>query len=229
VEVKMEQLNRLPALGGALGLVAALVTGQASAQDIEQPGLRIEAESPASTKLALGDKVQSFWNGLDGRFLPGGWSARFDAQSSRGSSVTTAADLAWGEGLNLQRAALGNIYFSRFAGLRATGGMLGLSRATAGRLAPSAGTAAPVSLDRPGTTTGFEGPAPVLPYIGLGYSSHWLSGPTSASSSWGLSADLGLLAASPRSAVRLGQQGLDDTLRELRVAPMLQLGVTYTF
>jgi hypothetical protein len=228
----MEQLNRLPALGGALsgalGLVAALLAGQASAQDIDQPGLRIEADVPASTKLALGDRVQSFWNGLDGRFLPGGWSARFDAQGSRASG-SNAADLAWGEGLNLQRAALGNVYFSRIAGLRATGGMLGLSRATAGRLAPNGGTAAPASTDRPGTVTGFEGPTPVLPYIGLGYSSHWLSGPASASSSWGLSADLGLLAASPRSAVRLGQQGLDDTLRELRVAPMLQLGVTYTF
>jgi hypothetical protein len=56
-----------------------------------------------------------------------------------------------------------------------------------------------------------------------------LTGPTSAATTWGVSADLGLMAASPRSAVRLGQQGLDDTLRELRLAPMLQFGVSYTY
>ena len=173
--------------------------------------------------------MQSFWSGLSDQLLPGVWSTRLDSPPNRLSNSGWLPDSTLSDGLNLQRAALGNIYFSRFAGLRATGGVLGLSRSTAGRVLVTGGVTLPFTVDRPGSVTGVEGPAQALPYLGLGYSSRWLTGPTSATSTWGVSADLGLMAASPRSAVRLGQQGLDDTLRELRLAPMVQFGVSYTY
>lgn len=225
----MNNMNKVSAVLRTFGAIAVLAAGQVLAADIDQPGLRVDDRASTRDKPTLGDRVQGFWTGLGEQVLPGVWSAQLDSPANRLATSGWSADPALSDGLNLQRAALGNIYFSRFAGLRATGGMLGLSRATAGRLLVNGGSNLPLNLDRPGTATGFEGPAQALPYLGLGYSSRWLTGPTSAASAWGVSADLGLMAASPRSAVRLGQQGLDDTLRELRLAPMLQFGVSYTY
>jgi len=67
-----------------------------------------------------------------------------------------------------------------------------------------------------------------VPYVGVGYTGAW------ARSGWGFSADLGLMALSPASAVKLGRvpagpQSLDDMLRDLRLSPVLQLGVSYSF
>jgi hypothetical protein len=225
----MKNMNKVSAIVQVFAVVAALVAGQALAATVEQPGLRIDDQASARSNLSFGDRLQSFWNVLGEQVLPGGWSARLDSPASHGATATWSADMAMGDGLNLQHAALSNIFFGRIAGLRATGGMLGLSRSTAGRMLVNGGSNLPPGLDRPGTSTGFEGPSQALPYLGLGYSSRWLTGPTSAATTWGVSADLGLMAASPRSAVRLGQQGLDDTLRELRLAPMLQFGVSYTY
>jgi hypothetical protein len=65
-----------------------------------------------------------------------------------------------------------------------------------------------------------------LPYLGIGYSGSSLRG------GWGFSADLGLTAqngGSQRLTHSLTSQTLDDTLRELRFTPVLQLGVSYRF
>jgi hypothetical protein len=67
-----------------------------------------------------------------------------------------------------------------------------------------------------------------LPYLGVGYSGLSLRG------GWTFSADLGLTARSLTPAVKLGRvvngsQGLEDLLRELRLSPMVQLGVSYSF
>jgi hypothetical protein len=67
-----------------------------------------------------------------------------------------------------------------------------------------------------------------VPYLGIGYTG--LAG----AGRFGFSADLGLLARSPSQAVRLGRmlggaQNLDDAVRDLRLAPVLQLGVSYAF
>lgn len=67
-----------------------------------------------------------------------------------------------------------------------------------------------------------------VPYFGLGYSS-W-----SAKGGWGFSADLGLMALNPGGVVRFGRslgagQNLDDAVRNIRLSPMLQLGVSYAF
>jgi hypothetical protein len=63
------------------------------------------------------------------------------------------------------------------------------------------------------------------PYLGVGYSG--------SSMRYGLnfSADLGLAAQNP-GAIRFGRvgtSGLDDFARELRLMPVIQLGVSYRF
>lgn len=67
-----------------------------------------------------------------------------------------------------------------------------------------------------------------VPYIGLGYSSSSLKG------GFSYSADLGLMALNPGSALRLGRafgggQSLEDLLRDLRFSPVVQVGVSYSF
>jgi len=66
-----------------------------------------------------------------------------------------------------------------------------------------------------------------LPYVGLGYSGLSLKG------GWGFAADLGVMAVQPGSSVRLGRSSSapasDELVRELRLSPVLQLGVSYTF
>jgi hypothetical protein len=49
-----------------------------------------------------------------------------------------------------------------------------------------------------------------------------------------LNADLGLVAGRPEAAAGLGRalfgnQGMERSLRELRLAPVMQLGVRYSF
>lgn len=72
------------------------------------------------------------------------------------------------------------------------------------------------------------GDTATLPYLGLGYTG------LAARSGWSLNADLGLVAQSPGNASRLGRalgggQSLDEAVRDLRLAPMFQVGVSYSF
>ncbi len=67
-----------------------------------------------------------------------------------------------------------------------------------------------------------------MPYLGLGYSDYSLK------TGWGFWADIGLVVQSPGNALGMGRvvsgtQSLDDLVRELRLSPMLQLGVNYSF
>lgn len=67
-----------------------------------------------------------------------------------------------------------------------------------------------------------------LPYVGIGYTG------LSQRGGWGFSADLGVVASAPSQPIRFGRAytpapNLDDAVRELRLSPMLQLGVSYSF
>lgn len=67
-----------------------------------------------------------------------------------------------------------------------------------------------------------------LPYFGVGYTG------LSQRGKWSVSADLGVMALHPGNAVRLGRvfggsQSFDDMMRDLRWAPVLQMGVSYAF
>ena len=67
-----------------------------------------------------------------------------------------------------------------------------------------------------------------MPYLGIGYSDYSLK------TGWGFWADIGLVVQSPGNALGMarvlsGTQGVEDLVRELRLSPMLQLGVNYSF
>lgn len=134
---------------------------------------------------------------------------------------------------------LGDYYFARLnlgassGGLRATGGLL-LGASTAARtsaLADSsvlrAGRGLNLTFLRSQRAFAYNAPstefAPAslgaTPYLGVGWSSSSLTG------TWGLSADLGFTAG--RSAP--GGRSLDELLRDLRLAPVMNLGVSYAF
>lgn len=119
-------------------------------------------------------------------------------------------------------AVVGDYYFglaqwvpvSPQGGLRATGGVVQAPGRQAGALRT--------------LSLGADGPES-MPYLGLGYTR------MATDRGWGFSADLGLVAHNPGQAVRLGRallgqpQDLEDAVRGLRLAPMLQLGVRYSF
>ncbi|MBI5721770.1 MAG: hypothetical protein HZC37_29200 [Burkholderiales bacterium] len=70
--------------------------------------------------------------------------------------------------------------------------------------------------------------ASTQPYLGLGYSS------ASLWRSLSVSADVGLVAGRPAGLsgvgrAVLGNQGMEAAVRDLRLAPVLQLGVRYSF
>lgn len=119
---------------------------------------------------------------------------------------------------------LGNNLDTSSAGLRATSGFWLGSRSVPGWT----GNGLTVNNQR-GLTYPLNDPisdSSTTPYLGVGYST--------STKGWGVTADFGLMALNPRSAGRLGgvfngTQTLDDTLRDMRWAPLLQLGVSYSF
>jgi len=73
---------------------------------------------------------------------------------------------------------------------------------------------------------GAELAAGTWPYVGVGFTGAW------PRHGWGFTADVGL--GSRGNGLSLNPAGndgggLDDVLRELRLSPVLQLGVTYAF
>lgn len=173
---------------------------------------------------------QAPWPRWQGRVVLGtsGASGRADAEGSntRLSSATM----------------MGDYYFSpSFAGpsvaggFRATSGLIVGPRAqfAAGQPSLATGNAFSIGSRMLGSSALPSANEPALdvatlPYLGLGYTG------LSARNGWSVSADLGLVAKAPGNAVKLGHtfsggQGLDDLAREMRIAPLLQLGVSYAF
>lgn len=125
-------------------------------------------------------------------------------------------------------AVFGDYVFARYSlgSLRATGGLvLGSLSGAPLRLA---GADARLGLGVFDSATIGRGEPAALPYIGLGYSSPALWG------AWSVTADFGLVAARPSGLngvgrALLGPQATDAAPQELRLAPMLQLGVRHAF
>jgi hypothetical protein len=163
--------------------------------------------------------------------------------SSSGSSLGSSGP---GSGLNVRSfSVMGDYYFGNRLVSRASTGALndllgGSFRATSGllvgpRSAPyssvNAGSLRSFNVDLRSTNSPLTEPTTsepnAVPYLGVGYSG------ASSKGGWGFSADVGVMALNPGSAVKLGRvlggQSLDDTLRDMRVSPMLQLGVSYSF
>lgn len=130
---------------------------------------------------------------------------------------------------------LGDYYLSGpvFGGEGASGGL----RLTSGlAVGPRDGTAAlpPTrlggglswNLPEGGGLADRHGARVALPYIGLGY--------TGLAAGWGLSADIGLGGLRPGERVRFGAGNptaaqFENLLNDLRLAPVIQLGVSYAF
>ncbi|MBL8325353.1 MAG: hypothetical protein JNJ89_10395 [Rubrivivax sp.] len=115
-----------------------------------------------------------------------------------------------------------------FGSLRATSGVLLGAQSGVPMLSALAGPRLEVTV----LDGGFVGAAAetptTLPYLGLGYSSATLWRSIS------LSADLGVVAGrhgslSGLGRAVLGNQNFDSAVRDLRLAPVLQLGVRYSF
>jgi hypothetical protein len=172
-----------------------------------------------------------------------GW-ARWQARIAVNSSTPLwRSDLARGDaaGLKVQGLGLiGDYYFARLPlGSQGAGGFRASSGVLLGNGAPLWAAQAPggssqFSLGRRNLSLlpGLPGADPALdsttvPYVGLGYSG--LTG----RGGWGFAADVGVMALNGGSAVRFGRlltgQSLDDLLRDLRLTPVLQLGVSYSF
>ena len=133
---------------------------------------------------------------------------------------------------------MGDYYFTRSlarlgntGGFRATSGVLLGARSTYLLSTGQAGRVFNVERRNGGLWTSLLAESQetgAAPYVGVGYTA--LYGKTG----WGFSADLGLVGTQPRSPVKLGraitgQQNLDDAVREMRLSPLLQLGVSYSF
>lgn len=133
---------------------------------------------------------------------------------------------------------LGDYYFSRTrlgngdvsSGFRATSGLLLGQRSLAlGTPALAGGQTFTLTRLRQQRWAGAMGeslsePWSTVPYLGLGWSG------VSARGGWGLTADLGVAGRPATGGLRVGNTtALDDLLRELRLTPVLHLGVSYAF
>jgi hypothetical protein len=197
-------------------LCASFWVGSANAS--EQPGLRADTDSLPWPRVAA--RLGLSMSPASTTTSPG----LFDANMLRGPSQLASLNV------------LGDLYFANSHRFRATGGVLLGARAlpwsNSALLATQPGTAlvvgrtAPWAPDESAADVGET--AHSVPYLGIGYSDAPVRG------GWGFSADFGVLALTPRPAVRLGrvfsgQQSFDDLLRELRLTPSVQVGVSYSF
>jgi len=170
---------------------------------------------------------------------------RLQGRVTLGMGVAAEAATLPGSAGSLGSASvLGDYYFSRSSahedeasGFRATTGVfLGSRLGIWGGHAQAALSGNLFSVERqsfsllapPQGDDGANAENATLPYLGLGYSGGSLK------RGWGFSADLGFLAQNPGNMVRLGRafgggQNLDDVLREMRLSPLLQVGVSYPF
>jgi hypothetical protein len=162
--------------------------------------------------------------------------ARWQGRLSLGKSAPL-----WRPGVESNKVSsaslMGDYYFGRSlvgassaGGFRATSGLLFGPRSSLSIGQPGLAAGNPFSIaSRPfgqsampytGDTTGDNA---TLPYLGVGYTN------LAARSGWSFSADLGLVAQTPGGIKVIRNQSLDDAVREMRLAPLVQLGVSYAF
>lgn len=180
------------------------------------PGLLVLGSTPVAT--AFNDSGAALgWNQLQGRLSLGTASTSlrneppgFDTASLKLSSLSLMADYYLMPSFN--QGGTG--------GLRATSGVLFGPRSPPWS-GPGGGGL--FSIDRRLLSASPDGStdSATSPYVGIGYTGLSLKG------GWGFSADVGVLAAG-RFGRGLGQS-LDDQVRDMRLQPVLQLGVSYSF
>lgn len=166
------------------------------------------AAAAVATPAVAGDGLDA----APGLLGSGHWRWRLDADPMAGRPATSSVVLGLEPPARVTRLLgdyhLEQLRFGEAGGLRLTGGLW---------LSPRS----PFGLD-----AGADGPRGPLPYLGVGYAL--------GSGGWGLSADLGLTAQGLGAAAQVGRilyggLSLGDALRELRLQPVLRLGVAYRF
>jgi hypothetical protein len=171
---------------------------------------------------------------------------RWQGRISLGSSLPSALPGVVGHetaGLKVESVSfLGDYYFgrsqvfpSRAGGFRTTGGLLyGPRSQMTGSRPWISGQSVGLNVDRHLIGQAEHAPGDLgndtatLPYLGFGYTGLSVKG------GWSINADVGILSLAPGNSVKLGKvvggtQSVDDLLRDLRLAPILRLGVSYSF
>lgn len=178
-------------------------------------------------------------NGLaapDGREVWPQWQARVTLSTATLDrvSISTSPD-ARPQRLGLQSGALlGDYYFdlpglrvpALLGGLRASSGLVigPRSQALSGAGLLRSGQPFGLAVRSPGLALLDDRPLDATPYVGLGYTA------LGANGAFSISADLGLVAEHPGAGRALfGAQGFDSALRAMRLSPLLQVGVSYSF
>lgn len=165
------------------------------------------------------------------------WHARIAVQGAQISARSLSSLVEGGSApLGLQGAALlGDYHFAQpgFGVFRASGGLLMGAQGGAPLLSAPIGPRLGVSVLRGDVQAPLPGgyaseSADAVPYLGVGFA----SGPWNGALS--VNADLGLVAGQPSAALGVGRalfgnQGMERALREMRIAPLLQLGIRYAF
>ena len=161
------------------------------------------------------------------------WKARISMQTTALQPVSLSSQL---DGAGPQRswqggAVLGEYYFATpsFGSFRASGGLMFGATGGAPLLSATAGSRLGLALQATANNLASGGETPgTVPYLGLGFTSAALG------SALSLSADLGWVAAQPSAAIDMGRalfgyQGRDSAWRELRLSPVLQVALRYSF
>jgi hypothetical protein len=200
------------------GIFVALANGPSVAADGQGLSVSRDAAPWSSWQGRVSVGNTNFWR-----------SSLLDADSARAPSMSL----------------MGDYYFTRSllgvgvqGGFRATSGLIVGPRGQSWTGQPALGAGSTFSLGSrlfgagSSTLPTLRDPASdtaTLPYLGVGYTG------LSARGGWSFSADLGVVAQNPGTAVRLGRafgagsQNLDDLVRDLRMTPVFQLGVSYAF
>lgn len=191
--------------------------------------------------LGLAMPWASAQTGLQVQEAPASW-ARWQARvglataPQSGSASSLVSTSPWDGGLQTRGAQLmGDYYFTGAGpvqrrawggGFRATSGLLIGARLN-GLAAGSAGSGLAITVSR--STLGPDGTdSGALPYVGVGYTG------LSMRHGFSFTADLGLVGRQSGGGLRLnranaGGQALDELVRDLRMTPVVQVGVSYTF
>jgi len=169
------------------------------------------------------------------------WQSRLSLGTSTSSTNWLGGQAGYGQQANKVNSAslMGDYYFGRSlvgpgstGGFRATSGVIfgpRTSPLSSGQPTLAAGNAFSIGSRLFGgqntlpTSTDASADSATLPYLGFGYTG------LSARNGWSFSADLGLVAQQPGGLKMIRSQSLDDVVREMRLAPLVQLGASYAF
>lgn len=226
----MRTFNSFSSVARTLGCVCALTTAMPAGA---QGGAGLSVPTPAAqqgaSEWAPAAELWSPWKGRLG----------FEYSSAAFEGSKPALTFPGGaEGLKLRGVrVLGDYYFSPTSGFRATGGLM--HGVTSGLWLPSGGQSSglgvalrsqPWSPPDAQQRLGLNEAPSTSAYLGAGYS--WAASQVWGGD-WSFSADLGLMVARPGGlslgSSSSGAAAVGDWLHDLRLRPVLQLGVSYSF